>query len=341
MNPVNVPKIQPINSRQLLAFVTVARTRSFTLAGKELFLSQSAVSHALTALEEELDCRLFDRDGKKLQITPAGEHLLHYAEKILADMELARGSMQQRTRWGASQLRVAADGFFGPCLLPGVLKSFRKDFPDWLIHVKTGESRECIEWLTEDAIEVAITIAPSRAEAVEIIPLFTDELAWVVGPTHPWAQAGHVPPEEILTQPLVCGNAASYTNRLVERHFERDGLRLQWELELGSLEAIKEMVKEGNGVTVLAPWAVRDELDDNSLVALPLGKRKLKRNWCLLRSLNRKARLADEVFAKFCIQAVSNLITSPRLAVALTYVIYIASNLDFGWCDLDISVDVV
>src|SRR5215475_11711035 len=132
MNPVNPTKLEPLNSRQLLAFVTVARTRSFTVAGKELFLSQSAVSHALTALEEELDCQLFDRDGKKLQITPAGEHLLHYAEKILADMVLARGSMKQRSRWGASRMRVAADGFFGPCLLPSVLKSFRKEFPDWL-----------------------------------------------------------------------------------------------------------------------------------------------------------------------------------------------------------------
>src|SRR3954468_3674950 len=121
MNPVHPINGQPMNSRQLLAFVTVARTRSFTLAGKELFLSQSAVSHALTALEEELNCRLIDRDGKKLQITPAGEHLLHYGEKILADMTAARGSLQQRARWGASQLRVAAGGFFGARLLAGGL----------------------------------------------------------------------------------------------------------------------------------------------------------------------------------------------------------------------------
>src|ERR1041385_7187964 len=113
INPVHPFNGQPMNSRQLLAFVTVARTRSFTLAGKELFLSQSAVSHALTALEEELDCRLIDRDGKKLQITPAGEHLLHYGEKILKDMQGARNSMQQRSRWGASQFRIAADAMFG------------------------------------------------------------------------------------------------------------------------------------------------------------------------------------------------------------------------------------
>jgi DNA-binding transcriptional LysR family regulator len=134
MNHIHPFNGQPMNSRQLLAFVTVARTRSFTLAGKELFLSQSAVSHALTALEEELNCRLIDRDEKKLQITPAGEHLLHYGEKILTDMAAARGSLQQRARWGASQLRVAADAVLGPCLLPEVLLSFRREFSDWVIN---------------------------------------------------------------------------------------------------------------------------------------------------------------------------------------------------------------
>src|SRR3954469_8167592 len=117
MNDFRPALSQPMNSRQLLAFVTVARTRSFTLAGKELFLSQSAVSHALSALEEELNCRLINRDGKKLETAPAGEHLLHYGEKILGDMAAARGSLQQRARWGASQLRVAADSFLGPRLL--------------------------------------------------------------------------------------------------------------------------------------------------------------------------------------------------------------------------------
>jgi DNA-binding transcriptional LysR family regulator len=333
MNNFRSVTAQPLNSRQLLAFVTVARTRSFTLAGRVLFLSQSAVSHALTALEDELNCKLFDRDGKQLQLTPAGEHLLHYAEKILADMELARGSLQQRTRWGASSLRVAADGVFGPSLLPGVLKLFRREFPDWLINVKSGDSRECVEWLKQDVLDVAIAIAPSRAEAVEIVPLFTDELMWIVSSSHPWALSGNVPMEEISSQPLVCNSAGSYTYRLLEKYFERDGLRLNWQLELGSLEAVKEMVKGGGGVTVLAPWAVREELADKSLTALPLGKRKLKRNWCLLRSLNRESRLADETFVKFCVQAAKLLTAAPTLTVVLTNLLWI-SGMDFGGVDL-------
>jgi len=340
MNVVSPILSQPLNSRQLLAFVTVARTRSFTLAGKELFLSQSAISHALTSLEVELDCRLFDRDGKKLQITPAGEHLLHYAEKILADMALARGSLEQRSRWGTSRLRVAVDAFFGPCLLPDVLKSFRRKFPDWPISVKEGESRECVEWLAQNAVDVAIAMAPSRAEAVELVPLFTDELAWIVAPRHPWAQIGCVNIEEISAQKFICNSAASYTSRLLEKYFERDGIRLNWELELTDLEAIKEMVKEGTCVAALAPWAVRKELDEKSLIALPLGKRKLKRNWCLLWSLDRKPRLAEETFAKFCRDAANALSVPTGIAAMVTHVLWLA-GVDFGCLDFNILAVVV
>jgi DNA-binding transcriptional LysR family regulator len=335
---------QPMNSRQLLAFVTVARTRSFTLAGKELFLSQSAVSHALSALEEELNCRLINRDGKNLQITPAGEHLLHYGEKILADMAAARGTLQQRSRWGASHLRVAADKFLGRRLLPGVLISFRREFPDWVINVKPGESRDCVEWLEQETIDMALTIAPSRAEAVEVVPLFTDELAWIVAPDHPWAENETMSPADISAQTFVCDNAASYTYRLLEKYFEPSGVRINWELELGSLEAVKEMVKGGGSVTALAPWTVREELEEKSLVAVPLGKRKLKRNWCLLHSPQRKTRLADEMFTKLCLQAANVLMDSPRLALAVTSVLYFFGlnsgwldfgGSDFGWLDFD------
>ena len=82
-----------LDSRKLLTFSTLARVGSFTLAARELAITQSAVSHAIKALEQELDCRLFDRLGRKVTLTPAGEHLLTHADKILADMRTARAGL--------------------------------------------------------------------------------------------------------------------------------------------------------------------------------------------------------------------------------------------------------
>ena len=86
---------EPIDSRQLRAFVTLARTGSFTMAAKELFLSQSAVSHSMKALETDVGCRLFDRVGKKVLLTQAGETLLQHANKILNEMAAARLGLEQ------------------------------------------------------------------------------------------------------------------------------------------------------------------------------------------------------------------------------------------------------
>jgi DNA-binding transcriptional LysR family regulator len=82
-----------LDSRKLLAFATLARVGSFTLAAKEMGLTQSAVSHAIKALERDLECRLFDRMGRMVTITPAGRQLLSHTDIILAEMQTARADM--------------------------------------------------------------------------------------------------------------------------------------------------------------------------------------------------------------------------------------------------------
>ena len=101
---------QPLDTRQLRAFVTLARRGSFTMAAKELHLSQSAVSHSMKALETDLGCRLFDRMSKKVLLTQAGEHLLQHADKILLEMSAARESITQLGKWGRGRLRISARG---------------------------------------------------------------------------------------------------------------------------------------------------------------------------------------------------------------------------------------
>src|ERR1043165_5803542 len=115
----------PFDSRQLRAFVTLAKTGSFTVAAKELFLSQSAVSHSIKALEEDTNCRLLDRVGKKIALTPAGEQLLYHAEKILQDMEAARDALEQLNKWGHTRLRLAGSATACQYILPHVLRKFQ------------------------------------------------------------------------------------------------------------------------------------------------------------------------------------------------------------------------
>src|SRR5213595_942472 len=112
---------QPLDTRQLRAFATLARTGSFTKAARELYLSQSAVSHSMKALEQDVGCRLLDRVGKTVSLTQAGEQLLQHAERILKEMADARQDLHQLSKWGKGRLRIGASTTACQHILPAVL----------------------------------------------------------------------------------------------------------------------------------------------------------------------------------------------------------------------------
>ncbi len=290
----------PLDSRQLRAFASLARTGSFTLAAKELYLSQSAVSHSMKALEQDVGCRLLDRLGKKVLLTQAGEQLLHHAQKILSEMSQARESLRQLGKWGRARLRVGASTTACQYILPAVLREFKESFPQCLINVEPGDTPEAIALLRENRIDLALALEPKNEEKMEFVPLFTDELVFLMSPVHPWAAAGRVTREEIPRQYYVLYNKNSYTFRMVEEYFHADDMVLNTVMEFGSMEAIKELVKLSVGVSILAPWIAQKELRDKLLVSLPLGRRKLRRAWGILHWKGRRLSLAEETFVGLC-----------------------------------------
>lgn len=291
---------QPLDSRQLRAFAILADTGSFTQAAKKLFLSQSAVSHSMKALEEDVGCRLLDRMGKKVVLTQAGEQLLHHTEKILQEMATARAALQALGKWGKGRLRLGASSTACQYILPSVLREFKESFPECQITVEPGDAQELLDLLHNHRVDLAVALQPKHEDTIEFLPLFSDELVFLVAPTHPWAITGRVAREEIPRQNYVLYNKASYTFRLVEEYFREEDMVLNTMIELGSMEAIKELVKLGLGVSILSPWIAHHELEEKSLVALPLGRRKLKRHWGILYWRSKRLSLAEETFIGLC-----------------------------------------
>lgn len=297
----------PIDSKQLRGFATLARTGSFTLAAKELHLSQSAVSHSMKALEQDVGCRLLDRMGKKVLLTQAGEQLLHHAQKILQEMAATRASLEQLGKWGKGRLRLGAPESACQYILPAVLREFKESFPQYAVTVEPGDAPDLLEALSDNRIDLALTLETAHEERFEFTPFFTDELMFLVGPMHPWAASGSVVRAEIPRQNYVLYKKTSHTFRMVERYFREEGMVLNGIMELGSTEATKELVKLGLGVSIMAPWVARKELSERSLVALSLGKRKLKRTWGIAHWRRHRLSLAEETFAGLCRSAAEGL----------------------------------
>lgn len=289
-----------LDSRQMLAFATLARCRSFTQTAKELHLTQSAISHAIKALEQDVGVELFDRVGKRVFLTQAGERLRPVAERILRDMHDARATMEEVGAWGRGRLRVGASVTTCQHLLPTVLREFRQSFPDCTLSIVAGDGPHMCRLLLDNQVDLALMLEPEREENVEFRRMFTDELLAMVAPAHPWAAAGRTPEDSWGEETMIVFNKGSYTHRMVEDHFRAEGIQFSNTLELGSMDAMKELAKVGMGAALLAPWVARKELEERSLVALPVGKKRLNRHWGIAHLRGRVLSLAEETFTGLC-----------------------------------------
>ena len=293
-----------LDSRQLRAFSVLARTGSFTEAARELHLTQSAISHAIRALEEEIGCRLLDRSGKKATLTQAGEQLLVHAEKILGEMSAARDELKQLGQWGASRLRLGATTTACQYLLPPVLRELKARFPACTVAIQPGDTPQAIELLRARRIDLALVLEPNGEPSVEFRHLFDDELQFLMSPRHPWAIAGRVSDKDVPQQSYILYEKTSYTFQLIQDYFRRRDQVLFSSMEFGSMEAIKELVKLDLGISILAPWIARQELAERSLVALPLGRKKLWRRWGIVHAKGRRLTLPEETFVRLCKETV-------------------------------------
>lgn len=197
-------------------------------------------------------------------------------------------------------MRIGASTTACQHILPAVLREFKESFPQCAIHIEPGDARHSIEMLRSHRIDIALAMEPRREDQFDFRPLFTDELQFIVSPLHPWALAGRVERDLIAQQNYIFYHKNSYTVQMVEEYFREEDLVLRSVIELGSMEAIKEMVKVGVGISILAPWIARKELGEKSLVALPLGKRKLRRRWGVMHWRNHRLSLAEETFVGLC-----------------------------------------
>ncbi len=207
-----------------------------------------------------------------MHLTQAGEHLLKHAERILREMQDARSGLEEIQNWGHSRLRLGASPAACQYLLPTVLREFKQSFPQCVIRIEAGDGPRMVELLRSNQIDLALMLRPEPREELAFRPLFEDELRLVVPPMHPWAQRGKVARASLADETFILYHKGSYTFRLVEDYFAGEDVTLTNFIELGSMEAIKELVKIGLGVGVLADWLVRKEIAENSLVSFPAGR---------------------------------------------------------------------
>jgi DNA-binding transcriptional LysR family regulator len=244
--------IEPVDARDLAAFLQIADNGSFSAAAAALHLSQPAVSKRLAALEERAGRRLFDRIGRRVTLTEAGRTLLPYARRVLQDLEDGRRALSHLSGAVGGRLSVGTSHHIGLHRLPPVLKAFTHEYPGVDLDLHFMDSEVACQAVLAGTLELGIVTLPVEPLAgLETRPVWPDPLAVVVAADHPLTRRRRTSLADLAALPAVLPDAATYTHRIVRAELARHGVTPRVRLATNYLETLKMLVAIGLGWSVL------------------------------------------------------------------------------------------
>ena len=262
---------------QLEAFVMVAEMRSFTDAAMRLAVSQSAISHAIRALEREWGIRLFLRDQGDIETTEIGRQLLGKARELLGLAESIRQEAADSRGLKQGSLRI---GSFGPTsslrLLPKLLERFSVDYPGIEVHVEEGSDDEVLQWVRDRRVDLGFVVLPE--DSFETVELVEDQLVAILPATHPLAAQPSVRLSELCSDPFILTEAGS--TQLVTKLFGAARLTPCIRYRNSQILSTLSLAACGAGISIIAELAIPPQSDrfDAMYVVKPLNppaKRKV------------------------------------------------------------------
>jgi len=245
----------------LKAFIAVAETASFTEASERLFLTQPAVSKRIAALEEELGTPLFDRIGRTITLTEAGNTLLPRARSIIAELEDSRRAISNLGGEVAGHLALGTSHHIGLHRLPPILRQYSERYPKVELDIRFMDSEEACRAVERGELELGIVTLPQHpSPALTIELVWDDPLAVVASSSHPLVKQEKVTVEQLADFPAILPAPGTYTREVIEQAFEPYEQKLHVTLSTNYLETIKMLVSVGLGWSVLPRTMLSDEL---------------------------------------------------------------------------------
>ncbi len=244
---------------QLATFVYVAKLKSFSRAGQKVFRSQSAVSAQIRQLEQAYHARLLDRSAKSVELTPAGEVLFEYAEKML---RLRDESIQVvADRGNVVQGPVVFGANEATCLyvMPDIFAEFQRRFPLVRISIYRNFSHKILQRVEDGSIDVGIVTLPTKSPNLKVHHIHRDRLRFMVSTRNPLAQRSKLTLEEVASQPLIFPRTG-FTRQVLDKLFRPYRSRIHVTMELPSIGMIKRFVGADAGVSFISESFARDQV---------------------------------------------------------------------------------
>lgn len=262
--------------RRLQVFHAVAKQLSFTKAAEVLFMTQPAVTFQIKQLEEHFNTRLFDRGHGRISLTPAGELVLTYAEKILGLSGEMDVRLSEMTGEVGGSLLVGASTTIAEFLLPRILGEFKAKYQNVKPCLVVANSESIETRVAEHTIDIGFIESPSHQPNLQTEVCCEDELQIICSPKFPLARMKEVTPQQLIEYPFVSREPGSGTREFTEVYLQKNGVNIEHMMpvmELGSPLALLEVVETGLGYAIASRTSVLKALRLGDLVSIPLKPR--------------------------------------------------------------------
>lgn len=247
---------------QLKVFTSVFRNRSFSRASDELHLTQPTISNHIKALEDEFECKLFDRLGRTIIPTKEADLLYSHSMEIIEKANVLKEAIGEMKKDLTGKLLVGASTIPGVYLLPHVMKEFEEKHPSITFQILISDSRGIVDSVSKHELLMGIVGAKLENEKIHYIPFTEDELIVVTSPS--LLKERQITLKDLVRLPMVLREEGSGTRRETEKFMESRGIALK-DIKVagifGSTDAVKQAVKAGLGVSILSKFSVADELE--------------------------------------------------------------------------------
>ena len=292
----------PFTLDQLRILKAIVHEGSFKKAAESLYVTQPAVSLQIQNLEKQLEIAIFDRGGRKAQLTEGGKLLINYCERILGQCQEACKAIEDLNNLKGGSLIVGASQTTGTYLMPRMIGLFREKYPQVAVQLQIHSTRRTSRSVANGQIDLAIIggqLPLELNELLEVIPYGNDELALVLPTTHPLAKIRELTKEDLYQLSFVTLDSQATTRKVVDQLLINSGLdiqRLKTEMELNSFEAIKNAVQSGLGAAFLPVISIERELAAGTIHKPSVADLVVQRKLRLITNPGRYSSIAANAF---------------------------------------------
>ncbi len=292
-----------LDIRHLKLLLAVAEEGTLTRAASRLHLTQSALSHQLREAERSVGRPLFLRGPRRMTLTAAGDRLLRSARAVLEELGAAELEIGGLRKESEGTLRVATECYTCYHWLPSALATFERAHPRVDVQIVAEATRRPIPALLEGALDVAIVSDRIRNSKLRLTPLFRDEMVAVLPANHPLSAARFLSAPDFASETLITYAAPREDLTIFRDVLGPAGVRPRRWVPIEITEAIVELVKAGQGVSVMARWAAEPYAAGGKLVLRRLTEKGIRRLWNVATRRRKTAPLYLGDFVEALLQA--------------------------------------